>query len=75
LENKNLKNQKVLVDAMLQVVNSKTTSSSPAAVDTNQKIAELSTKVISAIGTLFIGGLFFVSWWKTRRKPLESVAG
>lgn len=77
LENNNLREQKALVDTIMHVMNSRTAVSSPSssAVDTGQKIAELTTKIIGAIGSVFSGGMFFISWWRNRRKSSDSAGG
>ncbi|MGO8881813.1 MAG: hypothetical protein ACLQMS_20205 [Desulfomonilaceae bacterium] len=79
IENKHLQDQMALVQTMLQLVNAKsapaaTTPVVPPTVDFSQKLAELATKIFGCIGSLFSGGMFLVSWWRTRRKPPEVVA-
>jgi hypothetical protein len=70
-ENKNLKYQQEMVQAFLGLVKSKPATLVASNVDVWQKLVELSTKILGAIGSLFSAVLFILSWWRTRRKPLE----
>jgi len=63
-----------LVQTVLQLANAKSAPAPRPGVDFWQKLAELSTKVFGCIGSLFSGGMFVLSWWRTRRKPPESAA-
>ena len=75
LENKHLQDEMAMVQTMLQLVNAKSAPATPAApptVDYTQKLAELGTKIFGCIGSMFSGGMFLVSWWRSRRKPPET---
>ena len=75
LENKHLQDEMAMVQTMMQLVNAKSASAAPAVpptVDFTQKLAELGTKIFGCIGSMFSGGMFLVSWWRSRRKPPET---
>lgn len=74
LENKGLQEQKALVQTMLQLVNAKSAPPVPTWVDFWQKLADLAIKVFGSLGSLFSGGIFVLSWWRTKRKPPAVVA-
>jgi hypothetical protein len=74
VENKHLQDQMALVQTMLQLVNAKSAPVATSGIDSWHKLAELSTKVFGSIGSLFSGGMFVLSWWRTRRKPPEAAA-
>jgi len=74
LENKHLQDEMAMVQTVMQLVTAKSVPAAPAApptVDYSQKLAELATKIFGCIGSLFSGGMFLVSWWRTRKKPSE----
>jgi hypothetical protein len=90
VENKHLQNQMALVQTMMQLVSVKAAPATPTApsapattapptpkpwgVDDAQKLVELTTKFLGCIGSMFSGGLFFVSWLRGRKKPPEAAA-
>jgi hypothetical protein len=71
LENKQLRDEMALVQTMLRILNAKTVSADPPTMDFWHKLADISTKVLGFIGSLFSGGMFALAWWRARRKPKE----
>lgn len=69
VENKHLQNEIALVQSMLQLVGSKSSTASSPVVDTGHKLAEFLAKILGCIGSLFSGVIFVFSWWKKRREP------
>jgi len=74
VENKHLQDEMAMVQTVMQLVTAKSVPAAPAApptVDYSQKLAELATKIFGCIGSMFSGGMFLVSWWRSRKKPPE----
>ncbi|MEI7449777.1 MAG: hypothetical protein WCJ75_09140 [Desulfomonile sp.] len=74
LQNKNLQDQMALVQTVLQLVNSKSAAAPPPEVEFWHKLADLATKVLGCIASLFSGSMFFLAWWRKRGQPQEPAA-
>lgn len=73
LENKGFKDQQETLNRMLQIMEGKSLAVGSASVTFWHALADLLVKLIGAIGSFFSGGMFLMSWWRTRRRSRGTV--
>jgi hypothetical protein len=71
-ETKNLQGQMALVRSMLEVVKATPAPAPVPAVATSHTFFDLLTKIFGCIGSVFTGGMFLVSCWRSRREPSQA---